>query len=321
LRKIIATAANKLQTNRADRACNSADTGLDIVDNLQTFDSNLLDQLGATSAPHALDFGDIMDAEDGPLALAGRCGFFTVARFLVSARKTLHQLMGHQWGGADASWLDTNFKKLTKYLAQLVEGSFIDRNGTKLAFSLNLVQSLKDSATVSTNIGAESPQIAGEIIYALVEYLGDQEFQVPCYDPGKANYKNYTCYVADVIKVVIDDAPEWRYVDEHGVTQKVYDVVGAVIAYASKTFEAAVKTLAGSLIRGVSVVGLNNEAIAEIIATAFSVAGKKVMEAFTREVLAEFIKSPDVGADFKSKVFESLKELLNVWCLLNNPVI
>ena len=221
-------------------------------------------------------------------------------------------LMSQQWGGCE-DWLDTNFEPLGIYLAQLVQGQFVDRNGTKLAFSLNVAQSMQNLPQTATNLAAESPQIAGELIYALVECLGDQEFQVPCYDPS-AGQQDWQCthVPKQVITQVIGPDAQWTYTGAQGTKQDEHQLAGALIAYTSKAFEAAVKSITGSLIRGVTVVGLNNEAIAEIIATALAVAAKKVMEAFTQEVLVAFIADASIDAAFKDQVFAALQTMLDV---------
>jgi hypothetical protein len=314
LGSIIESAAGTIATTHENRGpAFFLDSGLDLVDRLHTFNSNLITQLKGSAAPHALDFSGIADGK----AVADLLGFgfphSNILSVALSAQSTHVALMSQQWGGCE-DWLETNFEPLGAYLAQLVQGKFIDRNGTKLAFSLNVAQSTQGLPQTATNLAAESPQIAGELIYALVEYLGDQEFQVPCYDPsaGQQNWHNYTCAKAQVITQVIGPDPKWTYTGAEGAQQDEYQLAGALIAYTSKAFEAAVKSITGSLIRGVTVVGLNNEAIAEIIATALAVAAKKLMEAFTQEVLVAFIADASIDAAFKDEVFAALQTMLNI---------
>ena len=57
--------------------------------------------------------------------------------------------------------------------------------------------------------------------------------------------------------------------------------------------------------------GLNNEAIAEIVATALSVVAKKLMEAFTYEVLSNFVNDKKIDAQFKTDVFKAIRAILD----------
>jgi hypothetical protein len=312
LGNVIQTAADAVMTTHNNRGTGFfSNSGLDLISRLHTFNSNLLDQLRTTATPHALDFSGIADCK----ALAGLLGFgFPHANILAiaeSARSTHAGLLSQQWGSSEA-WLDTNFDPLVYYQAQLVLGKLIDRNGTKLAFSLNLDPSSQGLLQNTTNLAGQSPRIAGELIYALVEYLGDQEFQVPCYDPsaGQTSWQSYTCRKAGVITDVIGPSARWTYTDSHGVQQDEYQLAGALIAYASKSSEAAVKSVTGVLMRGFTVLALNNEAVAEIIATALAVAAKKLMEAFTQEVLAGFIANADIDPASKDDAFAAIKTIL-----------
>jgi hypothetical protein len=314
LGNIIQTATSTVAATHQSRGSGLfKNCGLDLIDRLHTFTGNLLTQLESTATPHALDFSGISDCQ----ALAQLLGFgFPHANILslaASARSTHDGLLSQQWGNSEA-WLETNFDPLVYYQAQLVQGNFIDRNGTKLAFSLNVNQSAQNQPQSATNLAAESPQIAGELIYAVVEYLGDQEFQVPCYDPstGQTHWQSYTCSKAGVITSVIGPGPRWTYTTSSGAKEDESALAGALIAYTAKSFEAAVKCLSGTLTRGVTVLGLNNEVIAEIIATALSVSAKKLMEAFTQSVLAAFIADANIDPAFKDDVFARLTMMLDV---------
>lgn len=314
LGSIIASAADTIATTHENRGpAFFLDSGLDLVDRLHIFNANLITQLKTSAAPHSLDFSGIADGKVVADLLGFVFPYANISSVARSAQSTQVGLMSQQWGGCE-DWLDTNFGPLGVYLAQLVQGKFVDRNGTKLAFSLNVAQRTQTLPPTATNLAAESPQIAGELIYALVECLGDQEFQVPCYDPstGQQNWRNYTCSKAQVITQVIGPDPKWTYKGAQGTEQDEYQLAGALIAYTSKAFEAAVKSITGSVIRGVTVVGLDNEAIAEIIATALAVAAKKLMEAFTQEVLVAFIADASIDAAFKDQVFAALETMLDV---------
>jgi hypothetical protein len=314
LGNIIQTATSTVAATHQSRGSGLfKNCGLDLVGRLHTFTGNLVTQLESAAAPHALDFSGISDCK----ALADLLGFgFPHANILSlaeSAQSTHTGLLSQQWGNSEA-WLDANFDPLVYYQAQLIQGNFVDRNGTKLAFSLNVNESAQDLPQSANNLAAESPQIAGELIYALVEYLGDQEFQVPCFDrsTGQTHWQSYTCFKAGVITSVIGPDAKWTYSDSSGAQQDEFQVAGALIAYTAKSFEAAVKCLSGTLIRGVTVLGLNNEVIAEIIATALAVAAKKLMEAFTQAVLAGFIADANIDPAFKDDVFTRLKMMLDV---------
>ena len=77
-----------------------------------------------------------------------------------------HQQWFNQFGGP-----------LKTYMTDMFAGRFRDRNGTAVSFDL------ASSSTPPTSLDPKqiSPQLAGGIVSALVEYLGDQLYQVPFY--------------------------------------------------------------------------------------------------------------------------------------------
>ena len=211
------------------------------------------DRLQGTTSPHALqmshfapiDFFNIIGAEAG------------------IAKQSLSCLVGQQWDppllGPDrfAKWLDDHFGQLSGYLTQLIRGKFVDRNGTKLAFSLAIEPDKVTPGSIPqliTNVAAVSPQVAGELVYALVEFLGDKHFHVKAYDPDAAlpAHQQYACWLSQPPTIsaafVVGDAE--YIVRDPGGDEDENRVVGAVIAHAARTTEGSVKGSVGTIVRG-----------------------------------------------------------------------
>ncbi len=82
------------------------------------------------------------------------------------------------WQGAGPQrWFTQFATALKSYLSDLFAGQFVDRNGTAVSFNLDNLS----AASTSLDPKQISPQLAGGIVSALVEFLGDQLFQVPFY--------------------------------------------------------------------------------------------------------------------------------------------
>ena len=224
---VIRSAAEKLEsiTQNKEFAYSDFDAAddLNFVAHLHTFGSNVLGQLKTASIPHAIDLTDIADCG----VLVGRCGFGGLTPHLKaaeSARTAIAILMSHRWEGTRVrlARLPCTSSARSRNVRR--------RNGTKLAFSLNLQQALQEPARAATNLGPESPQIAGELIYALVECLGDVEFHVPSYEPsdGQQGWQKYTCTLAGLIPKPIGQEPQvsWTYDDANHSPQDVHGVAG-----------------------------------------------------------------------------------------------
>jgi hypothetical protein len=74
-------------------------------------------------------------------------------------------------------WFDHFGRALALYMADLFAGKFIDRNGTKVSFDFKRL--IKDFTSFDPK--QMSPHLAGALVSALVEFLGDVLFQVPFY--------------------------------------------------------------------------------------------------------------------------------------------
>lgn len=84
------------------------------------------------------------------------------------------------WQGANQeTWFKEFGPALKGYLTELFCGRFVDRNGVRVAFDLDI-----DLSTLSQDLIQVAPQVAGAFVAILVEFLGDQAFQVPYYAPA-----------------------------------------------------------------------------------------------------------------------------------------
>jgi hypothetical protein len=84
------------------------------------------------------------------------------------------------------------------------------------------------------------------------------------------------------------------------------DLVGRLVKLAGESAEKNVRALVGGVVRGISLFALDNEVVAEVIATAASVASKKAAEAFTYQFLLRFIADQSIPLSQR-------KELLSRW--------
>jgi hypothetical protein len=98
-------------------------------------------------------------------------------------------------GGDEQQWYDQFADSLKRYLLDLFGGEFVDRGGNAVSFDLKSITTdllsfnLKQ---VSQDTKQIAPQLAGGIITALVEFLGDELFQVPLYSSDALGaYRDY----------------------------------------------------------------------------------------------------------------------------------
>jgi hypothetical protein len=77
-------------------------------------------------------------------------------------------------------WIQSFGANIVAYMTELFAGRFIDRNGVSIKFDLGLdVSNLSSLSQFRI-----SPDVAGAIVSVLIEFLGDQLFQVPLYSPA-----------------------------------------------------------------------------------------------------------------------------------------
>lgn len=74
-------------------------------------------------------------------------------------------------------------------------------------------------------------------------------------------------------------------------------LVGAVTAFAARNAEKNVRSLVGGLIRGSSIVSLNNEVLAEVIGSTAGTLAKKTAEFLTWQFLSRFVQDVNVMKD------------------------
>ena len=318
-------------------------------------------------------------------------------------------------GEKQQKWVDTFGGGLVLYLTELFSGRFVDRNGTKIAFDFKL--DLSDLTKLSQT--TMSPQAAGEIVAALVEFVGDVAFNVPCYSNTilttagqyrgtkdaasitqtnlgilKAAITNGQLVPGDAAKVGIplsgdlkwaalggspivgddltrmvaasvgtldtgyftallrqasllsklnaadssDSKSEWRtvftsykahviksylkdqFLHASGDDGNVHtygtpgfdndtgsntlpnvdyaDLLGKVIAFGATTAQKSVQSLCGALVRGISIISLDNEVLAEVISSVAGTLAKKVVEKVLFDWLNNYLTGP---GDVKEK--------------------
>jgi hypothetical protein len=153
-------------------------------------------------------------------------------------------------------------------LTKKIDGGFVTRGGTKYSFpgvSIN-IDPLSDSILEVAEI--DFTQVGSDVVRVFLEALGDQLGQLPADQTSTAckaiknkqfeQYENFKCYVESEQVV---DADQFTKVNEH----------------ANKA-ESLAATATGQVLRGVSWLSLNNEALAKIIETAVGVVARKATE-------------------------------------------
>lgn len=239
--------------------------------------------------------------------------------FLIdSAEEMLPLLLAQRW---DVSihwdqlqgplWLEAYFDALSRYVIDLVKGGFRDRNGVTLPFPLSIAQLFSD-VLEPTQFPADitSPEVAGQLVYAVTEFFGDELFGVYFNLLKGLDSSSYTCDDAGVITQALSgfvvtggDGTDWT------------SLVGSLIAFAAKTTESSVRSTVGMLIRGAGPLGTNNEVLAEVVTTVISVLAKKAAEKFSYDVLTDFIVNDTTMPAGEKEIV--LADLAKIFAMVN----
>jgi hypothetical protein len=91
-----------------------------------------------------------------------------------------------------------------------------------------------------------------------------------------------------------------------GDTTDYSDLLGRLVAFGGETAEKSVKSLVGGLIRGIAIAALQNELIAEFVASLAGTLAKKLVESITYQAYQQFIDSSDIDPDAKRAVLNAL---------------
>src|SRR5262249_15265673 len=93
-----------------------------------------------------------------------------------------------------------------------------------------------------------------------------------------------------------------------GDTTDYSDLLGRLVAFGATTAEKSVRSLVGGLIRGVAMAALQNEVLAEQVATLAATLAKKLVESLTYHSLQQFIEDPGTDPDAKRAVLNALAQ-------------
>jgi hypothetical protein len=153
-------------------------------------------------------------------------------------------------------------------VAKMTDGGFVTRGGTKYVFSGISVTIDPTSANLIQASRIDFTQVGSDIVRIVLEATGDELAQLPADKTSTAcllktngdltNYPALKCY---------SEA-------EQQVTSQQF----ADVNTRASQVEAVAATATGQLIRGVSWISLNNEALAKLIETAVGVAARKATE-------------------------------------------
>jgi hypothetical protein len=91
-----------------------------------------------------------------------------------------------------------------------------------------------------------------------------------------------------------------------GDTADYSELVGRLVSFGGTTTEKSVRSLVGTLIRGVAIASLQNEAMAELVASIAATLAKKLVESVTYNSLYQFINDPGTDPDTKRSVLNAL---------------
>jgi len=182
-----------------------------------------------------------------------------------------------------------------KLLAKLKDGGYVTRGGAKYAFpGVSISVDLTADQVVQAS-KVDFTQVGSDIVRIAIEATGDALAQLPV-DPSSTaceainaktlkDYSKLRCYGRDNEQVTVEEFA------------KVNDRAGKVETY--------VATATGQVIRGISWLSLNNEALAKLIETAVGVFARKAAEKVTWCVYA--CNGKDPGTD--SSAEEEFKTL------------
>jgi hypothetical protein len=210
-------------------------------------------------------------------------------------------------------WMLQYGEQLYRYFVDLFSGNFIDRNGNAVKFDLS-ASDFQTPAQLPQTIISNSPAIAGEMVSVLVEYLGDEVFQVPCSVNASGtpnNYQTYTCYRANVIQTYLGDPPpvlQFRLASGFDESP----LVSKIIASASSAAQKQIASAAGGLVRGGGVAAVNNEVIAEVLSSLLGTLAKKFVEKACYVILSNVLNGLDDSLLDVQEVLRALGEIYGV---------
>lgn len=92
-------------------------------------------------------------------------------------------------------------------------------------------------------------------------------------------------------------------------TKDYSDLIGAIVSFAATTADKNVRSLFGGAVRGVSLVSLDNEVLAEMLSSAAATLAKKTVEAVTYKWLNDFVTGNQGDADQKRDFLSLLGEI------------
>jgi hypothetical protein len=93
-----------------------------------------------------------------------------------------------------------------------------------------------------------------------------------------------------------------------GDTTDYSDLLGRLVAFGGTTAEKSVRSLVGALIRGIAIASLQNEVIAEVVASLAGTLAKKLVESLTYQAYQQFIDAPGTDPDAKRVVLNALAQ-------------
>lgn len=175
---------------------------------------------------------------------------------------------------------------------KLQDGGFVTRGGARYAFgglSITL-DPLAEDPVQASNI--DFTQVGADVIRVFLEAMADEWGQLPAAGTSTAclaknnkqlsSYANLACYDPDL----------------HEMKQAEFDKVNE----RANQVEALTSTATGQLIRGISWISLNNEALAKLIETAVGVAARKATEKVTWCYYSCLAKAREDKADFADPI-------------------
>ncbi len=176
------------------------DCGLPLVNQSGAFLNNLQSELSSDTL-HLVGFGSASNyGRDTvrPFWFTGPLSVLFPIRPNFGLLNSHYQLLSYltRMNSSDDIWQDPRSQQwfaqfsdgLKQYMTDLFAGQFLDRNGTAVSFDLKAIT----TSLISLDTKQVAPQLAGGIITALVEFLGDQLFHVPVYSADALGaYRDY----------------------------------------------------------------------------------------------------------------------------------
>jgi hypothetical protein len=199
----------------APAATKAATTGISLLDDcglpLVNQTGNFLDNLRGELTPEMVNFVGFGPASKYGRATVKPLWFGALLAGLIPLPPTFGPMQSHyqmvsyltRMNASDDIWQDPRPQQwfnqfgdgLKQYLMDLFGNEFVDRNGTAVTFDLKSITTDVLGLNVkqlSQDTKQVAPQLAGGIVSALVEFLGDELFQVPFYSSNAlAAYRDY----------------------------------------------------------------------------------------------------------------------------------